>query len=152
MNYSVRNPQILLENIFENTNITKDSPMLSTITKLQERDTCLAFAFFMLLIWLLTQNETFIFCSMGILLLGMLWPTGFRPLAFVWFGLSVCIGKIISKLLLSIVFILLVLPMATLRRLMGKDTLCLKRFGTRSNSYFVRREHTFVAQDLVNPY
>lgn len=126
--------------------------MFSKITKLQERDTCLALAFLLLLLWLFTRNEIFVFASMAMLLFGMVWSTGMKPFAYVWFGLSMLLGKVMSKVLLSIVYILLVLPVAFVRRLIGKDALGLKRFGSHSDSCFVKREHTFVAQDLVNPY
>lgn len=126
--------------------------MANPISKLQERDTCLALTFLMLLIWLFTRDEKCIFVGMGILLFGMVWSTGMRPFARVWFGCSILLGKIMSKVLLSLVYMLLVLPVALIRRLLGKDAMGLKQFGSTQQSSFVVREHTFVEDDLVHPY
>lgn len=123
-----------------------------SITKLQERDSCLAFTFLCLLLWLFNHKIAFIYTAMGIVLFGMIWPSGLRPLAYVWFGLGLLLGKVMSKVVLSVVYVMLLLPVALVRRLMGKDSLGLLRFCSDQQSCFVVREHTYQAKDLVNPY
>lgn len=126
--------------------------MPKTITPLQERDTCLALTLVLLLIWLFTGKVGFVYAGMAMLVYGMVWSRGMRPLARLWFGLSLLLGTVMGKVLLSIVYVLLVLPVALVRRAMGKDSLGLGSFKKGDASLFVVRDHRFVADDISHPY
>ena len=86
------------------------------------------------------------------LLVGMIWSAAMRPLAFLWFGLSNVLGKIMSSVLLSAVYLIVVLPVAVLRRLMGKDSLRLRQWRSGTGTCFVAREHSYTSEDLKHPY
>ena len=85
-------------------------------------------------------------------LLNMTVPTVFRPVAVVWLGASAVIGTVMSTVLLSVVFALVVTPIGLLRRLLGKDTLRLRAFKVSDASVMVSRNHAFEARDLERPY
>lgn len=125
---------------------------ISGITRIQERDTCLALTFLLLLIWFFTRHAELIYAAMAFLLVGMIWSAAMRPLAFLWFGLSNVLGKIMSCVLLSVVYLVIVLPVAVVRRLMGKDSLRLRQWRSGSESCFVVREYSYTAEDLKHPY
>jgi len=76
----------------------------------------------------------------------------YYPFAILWFGLSNLLGTIVSKILLSIVFFIIVLPVALLRRMLGKDSLLLKKFKKSSESVMKTRNQTYVATDLEKPF
>lgn len=133
-------------------NTLKQEENTSGITRIQERDTCLALTFLLLLIWFFTRHEEIIYAAMVFLLVGMIWSAAMRPLAFFWFGLSNVLGKVMSSVLLSVVYLLIVLPVAVLRRLMGKDTLRLRQWRSSTDSCFITREHSYTAEDLNHPY
>ena len=46
----------------------------------------------------------------------------------------------------------LMLPVAVLRRLMGKDALRLRQWRSGSASCFIVREHLYTAEDIKHPY
>ncbi len=119
---------------------------------LQCRDTTLALTFLLLLIWFFTQNIYWIYGAMGLLLLGMIWPKAITPLARLWFGLSHVLGQVMSRVLLGIIYAVLLLPMALLRQMMGKDALRLRQWKRGNGSVFIEREHVFTKEDLRNPY
>ena len=125
---------------------------LAGITRIQERDTCLALTFLLLLIWFFMRHEEIIYAAMVFLLVGMIWSAAMRPLAFLWFGLSNVLGRIMSSVLLSVVYLLIVLPVAVLRRLMGKDALRLRQWRSGTGTCFVAREHSYTSEDLKHPY
>jgi hypothetical protein len=54
-------------------------------------------------------------------------PTALAPLNRAWFDLSLSLGKVISPILLSIIFFTLIVPIAVMTRLFGRDVLMLKR-------------------------
>ena len=130
----------------------KKKKTVSGITRIQERDACLALTFLLLLIWFFTRHAELIYAAMAFLLVGMIWSAAMRPLAFLWFGLSNVLGKIMSSVLLSVVYLVIVLPVAALRRLMGKDSLRLRQWRSGSESCFIVREHSYTAEDLKHPY
>lgn len=57
-----------------------------------------------------------------------------------------------SRVLLSVIYLVLLLPMGLLRRCMGKDALRLRWWKDGKDSAFVSRDHTFSKDDLVHPY
>lgn len=126
--------------------------MFKSITGYQERDSCLALVFLLLLVWFFHRRVELVYAAMAALLLGMIWPGAMKPFAFCWYGLAALLGKIMSNVLLSVVWLLLVLPVGLFRRLLGRDSLRLKQWHDGGKSCFVIRDHTYDAGDLKNPY
>ena len=74
------------------------------------------------------------------------------PFTFLWLNISELLGKISSKILLTIIFFLFVWPVALFRKAIGKDTLKLKDFKKNANSVFTERNHTYTKTDFTTPY
>lgn len=85
-------------------------------------------------------------------LLLMIRPELFKFFAALWFGLSELLGTVMSKVVLTLVFILVVTPMAMLRGLMGKDTLQLKKWKKDTGSLYRVRDAVVTAQDLEHMF
>ena len=79
-------------------------------------------------------------------------PQIFIPIAYIWFGFAQLLGTVISKILLFVVYSIIVLPVALLRRLLGKDTLLLKNWNTKDKTVFKTRNHLFSSSDIEKPY
>ncbi len=126
------------------------------ITPIQCRDTALAFAFLSLLIWFFTDEINFIYATMFIVLWAMVWPTSWQWPARLWFGFSHVLGSVMSKVLLSIIYFAILMPVAMVRRILGKDSMRLRAWAERDSeaqkSAFVVREHKYTKKDLENPY
>ena len=82
----------------------------------------------------------------------MVAPQVFRPVAVVWLGLSHLIGALVSRVLLSMVYVFLVTPVGLLRRVAGKDSLRLRAFKASGESVMVPRNHRCAGSDLEKPY
>ena len=63
-----------------------------------------------------------------------------NPLNFVWFKFGIFLGKIISPIILGIIFFLVVTPTGIVMRLFKKDILSLK-FNSE-NTYWINKEPT----------
>jgi hypothetical protein len=74
------------------------------------------------------------------------------PFTFIWLNLSDLLGKLMSKILLTIIFFVFVCPMAFYRKAIGKDSLRLKEFRKGTNSVFTERNHDYTKEDFSNPY
>ena len=63
---------------------------------------------------------------------GLAWPRGLRPLHKIWMGLAFTLGYIVSRLLLTALFYLVLSPIGLVLRIMGRDLLDIKHGGRES--------------------
>jgi hypothetical protein len=122
------------------------------ITKDQSRDTGMAMVLLLLIVFIARKREGYLFAAMALHVINMTVPQIYRPIAVVWLGLSDLLGAVVSKILLSIVFFVIVTPIGLLRRLAGKDSLKLRAFKKSKDSVMLGRNHTFIGRDLEKPY
>jgi hypothetical protein len=71
-------------------------------------------------------------------------------LAWLWLKLAEILGKVNSRVLLSLVFFIFLVPLALLRRIFVRNALDLK--PPVSGTLFHERNHRYTAQDLENPW
>ena len=122
-------------------------------TKAQkEKDTGLALLLICLLLLFFTEKMYYIFPAMVILVFTMTWPRIFAPFSYVWFGLSKIIGEVVSKVLLTVVFLLVALPIGSIRKLLGADSMKLKQWKKDNDTCFTDTNHTVTADNLKRPY
>jgi hypothetical protein len=122
------------------------------ITKDQSRDTGMAMVLLLLIVFASKKREGYLIAAMVLHVVNMIFPQVNRPVAVLWLGFSDLLGAVVSKILLSIVFFLIVVPIGILRRLGGKDSLKLRAFKASKDSSMVERNHTFTGGDLERPY
>jgi hypothetical protein len=123
-----------------------------TISVDQAKDTGMAMVLICLLIAFFSQKKLFNDIAMLLLLINMILPNIYKPLAKLWFGLSYLLGTVMSKVILSVVFFGLILPVGLFRRLLGKDSLQLKKWKKGHDSVYKVRDHQFVSEDIIHPY
>ena len=70
--------------------------------------------------------------SLIFLILGILNSKILSPLNRAWFKFGVLLGKVISPIIMGIIFFLVVTPTGFIMRLLGKDVLNLKFSGVKS--------------------
>jgi len=127
------------------------SRLLSS-TPEQAKDTGMAMVLICLLLGHFGKFPQFLPLSIALLLLTMAWPAAFKPLAWLWFGLSHLLGNVVSRIILTLIFFLLVTPIGLIRRCFKADSLQLKKWKKGRGSVFVEREGVITGQDLANPY
>ena len=125
---------------------------LLAATPEQSRDTGLALALLCLIIVYFWQVYRLVPLAMAFLVITMVWPRAFQPLAGLWFGLSHVIGTVMSTVILSVLFFGLVTPIGLIRRVFGADTLQLKKWKKGEDSVFAVRADLVQKKDLQAPY
>ena len=75
--------------------------------------------------------------SVIFLILGLLKSKLLSPLNYIWYKFGLLLGKIISPLVLIIIFFIVVTPIGILMRILGKDLLNLKY--SNKKTYWVER-------------
>ena len=71
------------------------------------------------------------------LILSLLNSSLLSPLNKIWFKFGIFLGKIISPLIMGIIFFLVVTPIGLIMRLLGKDLLNLK--FNKNQSYWIKK-------------
>lgn len=122
------------------------------ISRERIKDSGMALVLILLIIGLITDSSTYFILSAAFLLVNMIFPLFFYPFAFIWLGFSEILGRVMSKIILLLVYLAVVLPVAFIRRLLGKDTLLLRKFKDGKGSVMVDRRHDFQAEDLEKPF
>jgi hypothetical protein len=112
----------------------------------------MALTLLLLLVSVAFDRSQLVAPAIGVLVVAMTAPGLFRPAAVVWLGLAHVLGAVMSRVLLSLVFLLLVVPVGMVQRLAGRDRLRRKGFRAGSESVFAVRNHQFAAGDLEKPY
>ncbi|MDL2272756.1 SxtJ family membrane protein [Desulfovibrio sp. OttesenSCG-928-I05] len=120
------------------------------ITPIQCRDTALAIIFLLLLIWFFTREVGLVYATGAFTLYAMLLPKTLSPLARAWYGFSHILGQVMSRVLLSVIYVCIVMPIALVRKCMGKDSMRLKSWKKDADSVFVVRDHLYGKDDLSN--
>jgi hypothetical protein len=123
-----------------------------SISKKEASDTGMAMTLICLLLGYFTKNIVYYQIAIPALVIDMAFPMFYYPFAMVWLTLTNLLGAVVSRVLLSIVYILILLPMGIIRRAMGKDALNLKGFKNSTSSVMVTRNHEFTADDIKNPF
>ena len=72
------------------------------------------------------------------IILGLLNSKILTPLNKLWFKFGVILGKIISPIIMGIVFFLIVTPTGLVMKLLGKDILRLK-YNKKDNTYWIEK-------------
>lgn len=122
------------------------------ISKKQASDTGMAAVLILMIVGLFTGNTVYYKISIAVLVINMVVPMFYYPVAVFWLGFSTMLGTVVSKIILSIVFIVLVIPIGLFRKLLGKDSLQLKDFKKGSESVMKIRNQTFTPTEIEKPY
>jgi hypothetical protein len=93
------------------------------------------------LIWKQKPSQYYFLAIGGVLILsGLLFPTFLRPLNKAWMILSILLGWLMTRVILSILFYLVITPISIIARIFGKEFLDLKIDKSRA-SYWEKRKN-----------
>jgi hypothetical protein len=120
-------------------------------TKIYEALLVISTAFLVIYLYGLLKHgeskELFIYIACGIGMSGIfIKPLG-KLIAQAWYKLADALSLFMSKIIMSVVFILVLTPIALLYRLSKKDRLSLNR---KNESRWISREHHYTSDDLKN--
>lgn len=122
------------------------------ITDKQSTDTGMAAVLIFLLVGYFGDNNSFVGIAILCLVVNMIFPSLYKPIAVVWFELSKILGTVMSNVLLTTLFYLLVTPVGFIRRILGADPMKLKSWKKDNASVFQLVNHRYRPEDLEKPY
>lgn len=110
-------------------------------------ESCLVISMGLVLLWFIYQLKWLLAIALIIGIIGLFFNALATGITWFWYKLSDILGFVMSKLLLSIVFFVILFPIALLSRLFNKNTLQLKK-KTDLESYWKLRNHEYTAKDM----
>ena len=97
--------------------------------------------FFLIALYPLIHNEEIriwsLIISLIFLILGLINSRILNPLNKIWFKFGILLGKVVSPIIMGIIFFLVVTPTGFIMRILGKDLLNLK--FNRNKSYWIEK-------------
>jgi hypothetical protein len=100
------------------------------------------------LVW---GKQIFLFIAVSCLFVGVFMKALAVILSNSWLALAGILGAINSKIILSLFFFLLLLPLALVYRAIKGDFLCIK-FDGESRSFWNTKDHKYNPEDLKNTW
>jgi len=121
------------------------------LTREKELETILTICVALVMVFLLSKqhHKFWLIISVALGLVGMFSKYLTSKIAWAWMKLSEGMGAVTSKIILSFIFFVFLLPIAILSRIFGgKSSLQLKK--PEGNTYYFTRNHKFESKDLEN--
>ena len=100
------------------------------------------------ILYLIFDIKLLLFIAIGFSIVGLFINSISGKITSLWLKLAMLLGAINSKIILSIVFFVILVPISYFYRLFNKDAMQLKR--NKEKSYYYEREHEFSPEDFKN--
>lgn len=129
---------------------------VKTVLKKVSKTQCIEFGQVMVLVTLFLalyfKEGYFVSAAFVLMLITITVPIVFYPFAAGWFKLSEILSSASSKVILSMVFFLVVIPVGLCRKLFGIDNLQVKKFKKGNESVMIFKDHLYTKQDIINTF
>lgn len=112
----------------------------------------LAAILILLIIFIFTGYDLWLYSSLVLIVLLMIWPSPFRYFGMVWFSFGEILGFVVGKFILTVIYIILVLPVGLLVRKKIRRNMQLSSFKNNSGSAFKIRNYEYSSGDFEKPF
>ena len=110
-------------------------------------ETILVLVLFMVVVFLFSRRVSWLYAAVAFGLLGLLIPAFANVVHSGWMKLAHALGYVMSRVLLTLIFFLFLLPISLLSKLFTRKSVELKAKG---NTYFKERNFTYTPESLEN--
>lgn len=115
--------------------------------KAKSLETLLVLTGAFIVIYWISPKKIYLLVALIFILIGVVSPFLSAKISWVWLKFAELVGSVMSKVILSVVYFIVLVPIALLYRLTQKNPLLLKR---QNNSYYIERNKQYSAKDIEN--
>ena len=115
--------------------------------KAKSLETLLVLVGAMVVIYWISPKKIYLLVALLFILIGIASPFLSAKISWVWLKFAELIGAVMSKVILSVIYFVVLVPIALIQRLTQKNPLFLKR---QSGSYYVDRNKQYSPKDIEN--
>lgn len=101
----------------------------------------------LIVIFWVSSKKIYLLVALLLIFIGIISPFLSAKISGAWLKLAELIGSVMSKIILSLVFFIILVPIALLYRLTKKNPLFLKR---QEGSYYIIRNKQYSPKDIEN--
>ena len=117
--------------------------------KTKQLETALVIVLGLVVIYWFKRHNALLAAAIVVGVSALLVPAAAQGIHWCWMQLSRIMGAVSGRVLLTLVYVLVLLPMAMVARWSGKGNLRMKGGGP---DYFKSRNHLYVKEDLEHPW
>ncbi|NDV28630.1 SxtJ family membrane protein [Desulfovibrio sp. JC010] len=122
------------------------------ISKKECSDTGMAFVLIALITYLVLRQDEYLFAAVGLLLVNMIVPKVYTLPAKLWLGFSALLGAVMSKVILTLLYYVMLTPLALVLKVFGHDPMAARKWKKDAESVFVQRDYKFQPKDIEYPF
>ena len=122
------------------------------INRKKSLEAALAIATGFAVVYYFTEIKALLLVAIVVGAVGLLSDFLSAKVAWLWFKLAELLGRVNGFILLSLLFFVLLTPLAWLMKLFKKDNLKLRKRDSTNASYYTERNHDYSAKDIENPW
>ena len=115
-------------------------------------DTGMAATLVLLIVGVITEDISFMMYAAVALVLNMSFSSVYMYVARFWLSLSHYLGLMMSTVILSLTYFVIIIPIALFRSLLGHDPMRLREWKFGKDSLFIERNFSYGEDDLKHPY
>ncbi len=103
-----------------------------------------------ILVWhRISRHVWLLWVAAGLVLIGLFVPVLADVIHRAWMKLSVILGAVTSRILLTVIFFVVIVPLGQISRLFGKNELLV---SPGQDSLFKIKDHLYTREDLEQPW
>src|ERR1035437_4333591 len=115
--------------------------------KSKSLETLLVLVGALIVVFWISTKKIYLLVALIFILIGVISPFLSAKISWVWLKFAELIGGVMSKIILSVVYFVFLVPIALLYRLTKKNPLFLKR---QEGSYYISRNKQYSPKDIEN--
>lgn len=115
--------------------------------KSKSLETLLVLVGALIVVFWISTKKIYLLVALIFILIGVISPFLSAKISWVWLKFAELIGSVMSKIILSVVYIFFLVPIALVYRLTQKNPLFLKR---KEGSYYIDRNKQYSPKDIEN--
>ena len=112
-------------------------------------ETVLVLVLAMLLLYWLKRRDAWLIAAGAVGIVSVVVPGVAGAIHWGWTRLSLLLGEVMSRVLLTVVYFVILMPLALAARWMGRPAIRRKPGGS---SYFTERNHQYSKEDISHPW
>ena len=117
--------------------------------KSKQWETCLVIVLGLVAVYWFKRWDGWLIAALAVGAAGLFVPPAARGIDWGWRRLSLLMGEVSGKVLLTLIYILVLLPLSLVAKWMGRLGVRRKAEG---DTYFTECNHTYDKEDLTHPW
>jgi hypothetical protein len=122
------------------------------ITSEQTKDMGLVIVLLLTLGFLHSGNRLFLQLALVAIAIVLIVPVLFKPVDCLWYFFSELLGTVMSRVVLTLVFFLVITPIGFLKRIVSRKRMLTEEWKKGRETVFTVRDKVFSGSDISKPF